>query len=429
MRKKIFLLFFLLAGLAAFSLFAPDNLLSKEALVSTIVISRAEVKPPEKVFSLLDKIEEGKKLLKTSPPLKFIEKNKQLFRRETSLAILNIKTEEVFEKRYWLDEADIKSANNIRKYYLANPNNLPKFIPEDPNEDFLIINDWWNNWNSEWSVEKISSDNDEVFIVAAVKYLTTSTDLPYPEDRSGGKYSDIVYAPYSAFVHDKEIAELGKKLVKDWVNQAFKKLKDNKVESRSFPGKLVVETVDPKFVMHILINEQTDQKKLLDAPDTETRLKAAERVLVRYGLNGEATFHYTSSKTGALGPAQIMPLTYSNPKKGTGMVQAYLGANLIKDIDIGRVAMINAIMAQILVFDDHLVYVINRVNNSGARGKQIFAGLTPDQLNEVRAMIYNGGPGKYNTATGGLNLKARGALETRGFIQKLRVIRDLRLFD
>lgn len=427
MGKKIFLLFFLLGGLAIFSLFAPDHLLSKNMLVSTITVSRAETEPTPKVFSLLDKIEEGKKLLKTSPPLKFVEKNKQLFRKETSLAILNVKTDEVFEKRYWLDEADVKSANNIRKHYLPNPNNLPKFIPEDPNEDFVIVNDWWNNWNSEWSVEKIGSD--EEYIVLAVKFLVSSSDIPYPEDRSSGKYSDIIYAPYSDFVHDKEITELGKARMKEWVTRAFQKLRDAQVESRAFPGQLIAKTIDPKFVMYILINEHTDQKKLLNTPDMETRLKAAERVLVRYGLNGEETFRYTSSKTDALGPAQIMPLTYSNSRNGKGIVQAYLSANLIKDVNIGRVDMVNAIMAQILVFDDHLVPVINRVNANGARAKQIFANLSADQLNEVRAMIYNGGPSKYNISTGGLNLKARGAKETLGFIQKLRVIRDLKLFD
>ena len=115
-------------------------------------------------------------------------------------------------------------------------------------------------------------------------------------------------------------------------------------------------------------------------------------------------------------------------RNGKGIVQAYLSANLIKDVNIGRVDMVNAIMAQILVFDDHLVPVINRVNANGARAKQIFANLSADQLNEVRAMIYNGGPSKYNISTGGLNLKARGAKETLGFIQKLRVIRDLKLF-
>ena len=124
-----------------------------------------------------------------------------------------------------------------------------------------------------------------------------------------------------------------------------------------------------------------------------------------------------------------MPSTYSSPKKKTGVLQAYIGANLIKDVDIGRVDMVNAIKAQILVFDDHMVYVIDKVNRSGSRAKKVFASLSQDQLDEVRAMIYNGGPNKYNTATGGLNLRVKGVKETLPFVQKFRAIRELNLFN
>ena len=219
----------------------------------------------------------------------------------------------------------------------------------------------------------------------------------------------------------------GKDFINKSVRQAFDELTQAGVMSRAFPGKLVTETISPTFVINILINEQSDPKLTLISADNAKY--QAERVLVRYGANKEKAFRYTVSKTGASGPAQIMPQTYSYPKKGTGVLQAYIGANLMKDVDIGRVDMVNAIKAQILVFDDHMVYVIQRVNNSGSRAKKIFAGLSQDQLDEVRAMIYNGGPNKYNTATGGLNLKARGIKETLPFVQKFRMIRELNLFE
>ncbi|MBI2062284.1 MAG: hypothetical protein HYT64_01145 [Candidatus Yanofskybacteria bacterium] len=441
MNSKLNVLLFLLAvfGVAVFSQklnaenIIPDKIINIQGLALSAVQN----------WKLPEKIEEGKKLLENSPPLRFEEapqKDKrgriikkrgqpvmEVVRKEIALAVLDTETGEVFEKRYWLDVTEINKASELRKKYLDNPDRLPIFRQADASEKFVAVSNWWNSFNSDISVFKGAGTAVSRYAVVANKYLMSNDDLVYPEERTGAKYSDIIYAPYSKGIHNLMMTAFGKDFINKNVQQAFDELAQAGVMSRAFPGKLVTDTISPTFVKNILINEQADPKlTLASAEDTKYQ---AERVLVRYGANKEKAFRYTVSKTGASGLAQIMPLTYSHPKKRTGVLQAYIGANLIKDVDIGRVDTVNAIKAQILVFDDHMVYVIQRVNNSGSRAKKIFASLSQDQLDEVRAMIYNGGPGKYNVATGGLNLKARGIKETLPFVQKFRAIRALNLFD
>ena len=431
MNSKLNLIFILAASMFGLVLFFAGGDLIIRNLSSDRIINIAGSLPSVvQNWRMIDKIEEGEQLLKNSAPLKFIEtlqKNKmELTKREIALAILDTQTGRVFEKRYWLDEAEIKEANSIRRNYEENTDNLPSFQSNEADEEYSVVTNWWNNFNSDWSIAQ-NGIKDDRYIVVADKFLMDNDDLVYPEEKTGEKYSDIVYIPHSKAIEDKMLVASGKDFINKNVQQAFDELAEAGIMSRAFPGKLVVDTISPAFVKNILINEQADPK--LTLASTDGAIAQVERVFVRYGANEEKTFRYTVSKTGASGPAQIMPLTYSYPKNGTGVLQAYLGANLIKDVDIGRVDMVNAIKAQILVFDDHMVYVIQRASNSGTKAKKIFAGLTPNQLDEVRAMIYNGGSNKYNTATGGLDLTVKGAKETLEFIQKFRIIRDLNLFN
>ncbi|OGM98073.1 MAG: hypothetical protein A2915_01470 [Candidatus Yanofskybacteria bacterium RIFCSPLOWO2_01_FULL_41_34] len=440
MNLKLNLLFFLLAifGIAVFSqnLNAENIISNKTIIINGLVVSSIQE------WRLLEKIEEGKKLLENSLPLRFEEvskkdnrgkiiKNKgqpvmELVRKEIALAVLDTETGEVFEKRYWLNVTEINKANELRKKYLNNPDKLPRLQSSNVGEEFLAVSNWWNSFNSDISITRDGTVGDR-YAVAANKYLMSNDDLVYPEERTGAKYSDIVYVPHSKHIQNLMVIASGKDFINTSVQQAFDGLAQAGIMSRAFPGRLIVDTISPTFVKNILINEQSDPKLTLASSDDAKY--QAERVLVRYGANKEKAFRYTVSKTGASGPAQIMPSTYSSPKKKTGVLQAYIGANLIKDVDIGRVDMVNAIKAQILVFDDHMVYVIDKVNRSGSRAKKVFASLSQDQLDEVRAMIYNGGPNKYNTATGGLNLRVKGVKETLPFVQKFRAIRELNLFN
>lgn len=383
-------------------------------------------------WKLIDKIDEAKQLLENSPPLQFIEepqKDKkgriikkkgrpilEIIKKEIALAILDTETGQVFEKRYWLSTTEINKANDLRKKYLNNPDNLPRFQTESVNEEFKAVSIWWNSFNSDISIAKNGNINNR-YAVVANKYLMSNDDLVYPEDKTGEKYSDIVYVPYSAALKDKTLIIAGKQFLNDHVQEAFNELAIGEVKSKSFSGRKVTETITQTFIKNIFLTEQTDPKMMLLS--TDGGLELAERVLIRLGTNGDKAFRYTVSKTGASGLGQIMPGTYNS------IVKRYPNAKLIQNTDIGRVDIKNAIKASILVFDDHLATVVGKVNSS-SKAKKIFSKKTEDEIDEIRAAIYNGGPGKYKHLTGNISTAVT---ETVLFVKKFQMIRKLNLFS
>ena len=344
--KIIFLTFLLLSILAIFAMrISGQELLSSRQIVvqSANLVTALQPQPP---WTLIEKVEECKVVLKNSPPLEFIEKKRTLIRKQVELCILNIETGEVLEKRYWLDEKDIAKANNIRKKHLANPNNLPKFMLVDPKEEFAVTINWWNNWASNLSVEKIGSASDDIYVVAGNKFLVPNSYVDYPEDRTGPRYSDIVFiSPYSEGLHDPDIVKIGAQFINQKVDSVFDELRNLDVKSLTFTGQLVVDTISKDFAKNILMVEQTDPDSLLNkAKTTDEKRMVVEKVLLRYGLNGDKAYRYTVSKAGAAGPAQIMAST------GNLIYRTYPSANLLKDIKIGRLDMPNAIYTENLVF-------------------------------------------------------------------------------
>ncbi len=360
---------------------------------------------------------------------RIIKKNGQplmeIVRKEIALAILDTETGEVFEKRYWLNMAEINKASDLRKKYLDNPDLLPIFRPLDINEEFIAISNWWNSFNSEISVLK-DGHNVRRYKVVANKYLMSNDDLAYLEDRTGAKYSDIVYVPYSPALRDKMLIALGEQFLNDHVLAAFIELTAAKVMSKAFPDQLVTETMTQTFVKNIFITEQTDPKMMLLSDDGG--LELAERVLIRLGTNGEKAFRYTVSKTGASGLGQIMPKTYSNPNKDPnkrGVLERYLLAELIKDVDIGRVDIKNGIKATVLVFDMKRSEIEAKVQSS-TKARKIWASKTSEQKEEVMAASYNGGSSKYKYLTGNISTAVT---ETVLFVKKFQMIRELKLFE
>ncbi len=436
MPKKSFLLFFLL-GLTGSLLFFPDRFFSKERLNSTITVSRAEEKV-KTFYTLLDKIREGQELLKRSGPLGFTKKTKvvgqktvelkELARQEVVLAILDTSNGSVIEKRYWLDADEIKKADKIRRNYTENEGNLPRFVFLGPGEEFVVTVNWWNHFNSDLSVAKLSAlaeleSEKGRFLVVANKFLIKNSNLAYVEDQTGQEYSDIVYTPYSLAIHSPELVTQGKSFLENQVEMAFVRLFERQVPSRAFPGRLATDTVSRQFVKNLFLVEQTDPKMMFLSQDGGLRL--AERVFVRLEANQEKTFRYTFSKTGALGLGQIMPKTYSYPRMQTGIVEKYPTAYLIKDVNIGRVDIQNGIMASILTLDDHLAATFRKMSKAQRAKFEAKLKTNPDFINEVLAAIYNGGPGKYLPATASISSKNN---ETVGFLKKYRMISDLQLF-
>ncbi|OGN26571.1 MAG: hypothetical protein A3B17_00760 [Candidatus Yanofskybacteria bacterium RIFCSPLOWO2_01_FULL_45_72] len=388
-------------------------------------------------FSLLEKIGQAMQILSLSPELGYREETAKIKTkkgvvkvtrryREIALVILNRDSGEVFEKRYWLSESEMDEADKLRKKYLDSKG-LPNFVPNDSGEEYEVIVNWWNSHNSDLRIQKKGDIVQDRYVVIANKYLKDNDALVYPEDKTGKKLSGIIYVPYSPLIHTAELVAAGLKFLNENTDTAFQSLRELGVKSHAYLDKLAVDTITPTFVKNIFLTEQSDPKLLLNSEDGGKMV--AERVLVRLGSNGDKTFRYTFSKTGALGLGQIMPNTYSNPSRfasrRTGVAQIYPEAKLIPDRNIGRADVVNGIKASVLVFDDHFSAVIAKANKKKSY-RELFAKLTLDEIDEIRAGIYNGGPSKYSAQKAAISTHIN---ETNDFIAKFKKIRELHLFD
>jgi hypothetical protein len=415
-------------------------------LASQVYVYGEDSAPNYPPCDSIEKIQEGRLLLSGSPKLQYVERTattkvkrvvkqggrkrtitrvihrKVLYRQEVALAILDKMTCSVLEKRYWLNTQDITRANEMREMHQDNPHNLPRFYPTNPSENLEVVVNWWNTFNSDLSLKNYGRENSRHYAVVANKYLVPNNRLAYASDQTGRKYSDVMYVPYSRAIHLNALIDAGKAFLNTNVALAFKDLKDSQVESHAFPGLLVTDTISETFIKHIFINEHSDPLWMLSASDNGRWV--AERYLVVLGANAERAFRFTYSRTGALGIAQIMPETYAH------IVDTYPDAHLIRDINVGRVEMRNAIKASILVFDDHLAVVVDTIENAPPghrdRYRQLFNDKSEEEIDEIRAAIYNGGPGKYIPATGSISFRVQ---ETADFVRKFNLIRDLRLFE
>ena len=441
MNSKINLILVLTASFFGLILF-QSNLIAQDILPSQPTKIQGIILPtPSNGCQLIDKIEEAKQLLENSSPLQFKEEPRkdkrgkivkkkgqpvmEMIKKEISLAILDIKICQIFEKRYWLNMSEINKASDLRRKYLPNPDNLPIFRSDNPNEEFDVINNWWNSFNSDWSIA-INRAVDNRYAVVADKYLMLNDDLAYPEDRKGQKYSDVVYVPYSPALKDKALITAGEKFLNDHVRDAFEELIVAGVRSIAFPDRLVADIMIQEFVKNIFLTEQTDPKMMILSTDGGKEL--VERVFIRLGANGEKAFRYTVSKTGASGLGQIMPKTYSNPNKDPnkrGALEKYPSAGLNKNVDIGRGDVKNGIKATALILEMKLSEIEAKVRTS-SKAKKIWSSKTPEQKEEAIAASYNGGSSKYKYLTGNISTAVT---ETVLFVRKFRMIRDLNLFN
>lgn len=409
-------------------------------LIAMQVCAHSEDSPStDPAFNIMEKICEARNLLEKSKELMYDEKtvstrgkkvvrgvrntrridHKVLDRQEISLAILDRETGQIIEKRYWLDTEDIIQANRLRTTGMNNtsPDNMPCFHPFKASQDFEVLVNWWNTFNSDLSVKNKRQDNARQYVVIGNKYLIPKSHLGYYNNRMGTKYLNIFYVPYSRALHSEAMIDAGKSFLNQQVAQAFADLKERQVKSRAYSEQLATDTMSEDFIKCLLINEHSDPGWMLSA-DAKSRW-VAERFLILLAANGEKAFRFTDSRTGALGIAQIMPETYAH------VVDLYPDAGLIRDAEKGCTEMANAIKASILVCDDLQTAVV-RSSCRQKRYQKLFDAKSEDEIDEIRAAIYNGGPRKYILATGSISPRIR---ETVYFVKKFNLIKDLHLFE
>lgn len=361
-----------------------------------------------------EKIREGISLLRSSPSLIYETENKkpsgELVRKQIALAILDKNTGEVFEKRVWVEEQEIKDYKKTGVVNLSSSQ-----------DDITIQAKWWNSFNTFYGVE-----NRPDLMVVANKYPFQSSYLSGLPEKSGAEYTDIIYAPYSKSLHLPEIIAAGRQYLESGIDRAFEELESANVISHSLPANPVTAVVSKEFIKNIILVEHIDPDGFSVAADGGKEL--IERVLTILGANGEQAYRYTGSPAGARGLAQFIKSTYET------IVSKYPDARLIKDYNLGMADHTNAIKAMVLFFDNYKREIDNKITRRDVIGQ---IGITEEML----AAAYNGGPSrvvrsvnKYGLAwiSGQLGLTAGTKTifkkETLNYVEKLRSIKNLNVF-
>lgn len=328
-------------------------------------------------------IRDGIALLKTSQPLEYKSGS-----RQTALAIFDKKSGELFEERIWISPDGELLASN-----------LPISIQ------------WWNSFNSVYEIR-----GRPELVVVANKFLIERDYLPEQKtlqldlDAPQSKYMDMVYSPYSEFLHWPDVIASGKKYISDHAEEAFDDLKKKKVESRAYPGKLVVDVVPEDLVKTIVLVEHVDPGWLKFADDGGKEL--VERALVIIGANQEWAYRYTNSSADASGLAQFIEPTYDL------MVERYPDAGLIKDHKLGMADHTNAFKAIALLFDNEMQTIQENTGTIATR--------------EMLAAAYNGGPNRVIRAVKKLGQTWADSdifpEETSDYVKKYEAIKKLKIF-
>ena len=373
--------------------------------------------------SIPDKIKEGKELLRKSPPLDYETKYYTVkrgvkiktgdpVRKQIALAVLNKNTGEVFEKRIWVKEQEIKNYKKTGVIGLATVSSAVSL-------DGLKIT-WWNSFNSFYEFP----DRPELIVVAN-KYLFPSKYLTGLPEKSNSQFTDIIYVPYSKQLHSPEIIEAGKSYIDKNIEQAFAELEAGKVKSKFISGALVTDDISKDFIKNIMVIEHMDPDAFKTSSDGGREL--SERVLVVIGANQEHAYRYTGSPAGASGLAQFISSTYKN------IAGKYPEAKLIRDYNAGMANHVNAVKAMVLFFDAHKKDIAGRVAK-----KDIVKSLGITE--EMLAAAYNGGPSRVVSSVNKFGLawisnqitgSTKGNIfrkETLDYIKKFRAIKGLNIF-
>lgn len=390
----------------AFALSAASNLYIVNNASGEIQSTESKT-ASDKGWTIISKVAEARVILKNSSPLSVTRgAGNKITEKEISFALLDIQTGKIAEKRVWFNVGDANKSNFQRRDGIS--------LRQDPSGP-QVINEVWNSFNSEYSV----SPNN--YIVIANKYLMPSSSVFDPTEKSKADVSEIIYAPYSRYVHTPETVKAGAEYLQKIMSDVRQSLEN--VPSHFMPAKSVADAVSEEFPYYIALIEHIDPDSFL-SQGLPQKQELIERVLVRYGLNGDYAYKYTGSPAGAWGPAQFTKPTYN------AMNRLYPDARLITDFKQGVIDTENTFKAMFVLFD-HLKWDFGdlvREHN-----------ISESMLEEMVASGYNGNPARVARSfkAFGLgwienqltqNYKNLLMLETKKYVLKLRELKNLPIF-
>jgi hypothetical protein len=227
------------------------------------------------------------------------------------------------------------------------------------------------------SVRRDNGFNSDIAVISPQGGRVLAVKYPVMNDRNrfgaGEPVIQAVYTPYSAEIKTPEVIERGIKVQDEFIDKAYKRLKERDVYSFAFSGRKVSDVIPKDLLIVLLANEHIDPSEFKS--EAHTRL-LVEQVLTIIGTNEDKAYAYTISPAGAFGLVQMIPSTYAL------LLRKYPAARLNPSFAQGMTDPINAVMAQILLCDSDW-QAIRSVQE-----------VDKDKIGPYLAAAYNGGVGR-----------------------------------
>jgi hypothetical protein len=234
---------------------------------------------------------------------------------------------------------------------------------------------------------------------------------------------EVIYTPYSPAYDTPENRKLGLEFLSNLIVEGKENLRDKKVLSRAFKGKLAADTISDDLLKSLVLIEHVDISGAIKNGNLDRALikKAVNEVLTTIALNKDLAYDYSVSPVGARGFFQFMEKTYND------ISAQYPNAKLDDQAVRGLANEKNGVLAQILLTESDFGVLLR--NN-----KQLIDSLYQNnqtKLGEFLAASYNNGVNRVVPAIKLENVdllkyfKDRNNSETFYYVQKYRIIIDL----
>ena len=218
--------------------------------------------------------------------------------------------------------------------------------------------------------------NSDIAVVSPANGMVLAVKYPLMNDHNrfgtGEAMRPIIYTPFSGEINTEKTMKEGVKVLDEFVDKAYDKLKEKDVRSRAFPGEKITKVIPKDVLKTLMLNEHIDPSEFKSAGLASSLV---ERVLVIIGTNKETAYAYTISPAGAFGLVQMIPSTYRL------LLGKYPVAQLNPNFGLGMADPINAVMAQVLLCDSDW-QAIREVRDVSA-----------EKVGPYLAAAYNGGVG------------------------------------
>lgn len=180
----------------------------------------------------------------------------------------------------------------------------------------------------------------------------------------------VIYLATPPYLVSEEFALQGQNIALRAIEEALSQLREKRVPSDAYPGKLVADIVTPETLLNLLVTEQTDPclleerdrgcERLLPKRLYDRDEQVVDAVLTEFVINGLDAYRYICSGAAACGAYQFTnnQVRQKNGKYGPGTYEAmrlaYPSAELDPDFKRGTRGFRNSVKAAAVLTDYEL---------------------------------------------------------------------------